>query len=142
MTAATFPIGSLKCRARRMPARTQFHVARRFGSLLGRIEEIEHSRKAGGSFLAAAGTLGEVLANIPDAQADYILDACLDAVEVEQPGGLGWAPLRANGIAMFPIDMVGELTAAWHVIKANMAGFTDALAACGIDAAKIQASIG
>jgi len=115
---------------------------RSFASLLGSVEAIDAARNSAESLLAAAGPLGEVLAAIPDAQADYILDACLDAAEVQQQGGLGWAPLRVNGVAMFPLDMIGELTVAWHVIKANMAGFTDALAALGIDASRIRTSTG
>jgi len=142
MDTPTFTAGALTCRARRMPARTQFHVARRFGSLLGSVEAIETARKSADSLLAAAGPLGEVLAAIPDEQADYILDACLDAAEVQQQGGLGWAPLRVNGVTMYPLDMVGELTVAWHVIKANMAGFTDALSALGIEPSRIRPSTG
>lgn len=136
-----FKVGALVCRAVRMPARTQFHVARRFGALLGKIEEMDALR-VGGSALAAAGPLGEVLASMPDEQIDYILDACLAAAEVEQNGGLGWAPIRVNGVVMYPLDMVGELTIAAHVIKANMAGFMSALGELGIDATKILKSIG
>lgn len=141
MDSTEFKAGALTCRVKAMPARTQFHVARRFGVLLGKIEEIEAVR-AGGSTLAAAGPLGEVLAGMPDEQADYILDACLAAAEVKQSGGLGWAPLRANNVVMYPLDMVGELTIAAHVIKANLAGFMDALSGLGIDVTKILRSAG
>lgn len=141
MNTAEFTAGALTCRVKTMPARTQFHVARRFGTILGKLEEIEAAR-SGGSALAIAGALGETLANLPDEQADYILDACLAAAEVKQSDGLGWAPLRANGLNMYPLDMVGELTIAWHVLKANLAGFTGALSGLGIDVTKIIPSIG
>lgn len=141
MESREFKVGALTCRAKAMPARTQFHVARRFGVILGKIDAIEAAR-GGGSALAAAGPLGEVLANMPDEQADYILDACLAAAEVKQTGGLGWAPLRVDGVGMYQLDMVGELTVAAHVIKANLAGFTDALSGLGIDPSKILRSAG
>lgn len=155
MDANTFEIGNLTIRPKRMPGRTQFHVARRFGVLLGKLADILPAVEAlraqptGGAksdteraLLAAAAPFGAVLAEIPDEQADYILDACLGAAEVKQPGGLGWAALRVNGVTMYPLDMVGELVVAAHVIKANLAGFTDALAGLGIDAAKILKSAG
>jgi hypothetical protein len=142
MNATTFTVGNLKICPKRMPARTQFHVVRRFGTLFGKIAEIDAARKSDGGLLAAVGPLGDVLAAIPDEQADYILDACLSAAEVEQTGGLGWAPLRVNGATMYSLDMIGELIVATHVIKANLAGFTDALSALGIDVSRIRASIG
>ena len=55
-------------------------------------------------------TVGE----LPDADVDYILNACLDVTQIRQDTG-GFARLRVNGVVMFPLDLTMLLGIAAHV---------------------------
>ncbi|WP_142850866.1 phage tail assembly chaperone [Telmatospirillum sp. J64-1] len=134
-----FTAGGLTLRPKRIDARKQFHVARRLASLLGRIGEIE---AVAAEPLKAAALLGEALAGLPDEQVDYILDVALDAAEVRQDGGTGWAPLRARGVLMYELDMPALLTVAGRVLWANMQGFMSALPGLGNQVQGLMASRG
>ncbi|WP_142850925.1 phage tail assembly chaperone [Telmatospirillum sp. J64-1] len=134
-----FTAGSLTLRAKRIDARKQFHVARRLASLLGRVGEID---AVASEPLKAAALLGEALAGLPDEQVDYILDVALDAAEVKQDGGTGWAPLRARGVLMYELDMPALLTVAGRVLWANMQGFMSALPGLGNQVQGLMASRG
>lgn len=131
-----FTSGKLTFRAGRLDARKQFHIARRLASLLGELGSLADlqgavSRKDEASLLVLAGALGRALASLRDEDADYILDACLDVVEVRQDGGAGWARLRANGVTMYELDLAQLMTVAARVIQSNMAGFMAALPGLG-----------
>lgn len=133
---AEFTSGKLTFRTGRLDARKQFHIARRFAGLLGELDNLAALNAAmttrdEASLLAVAGCIGRAVAVLPDADADYVLDACLDAAEVRQDGGAGWAKLRSNGTTMYDLDMVQMLTVAGRVIQENMAGFMGALPGIG-----------
>ena len=59
---------------------------------------------------------------LPDADVDYILNACLDVTQIRQDTG-GFARLRVNGVIMFPLDLTMLLGIAAHVLKDNLSGF-------------------
>lgn len=128
MQTDEFQAGALTLRAKRMDARKQFHVARRLGTLLAKAGEIEAVKE---DPIKAAALLGEAVASLPDEQLDYILDAALDAAEVKDAGGTGWAPLRVRGQVMYPLDLPALLTIAGRVLWANLQGFTSALPGLG-----------
>lgn len=121
-----FKVGTVAYKAREMDAFKQFHVARRLGGLLGLVGSIQQAAKGEKSAGELLGPLGDALATMEDEPLNYILYACLDVTEVKQNGG-GWAPLRSNGVIMYPLNLASLLTVAAQVIKANMAGFMDAL---------------
>lgn len=133
-----FQVGTLTLRSKTIPARKQFHVVRRLAPLLahlGDLAGLASDTRDEAAVLKAAGTFGQALAELTDEAADYVLDAALAAAEVQQSDG-GWAALRANGATMFPLDMPGELSVAFHVLRANLAGFIDALSATGLAAGR------
>lgn len=123
-----FEAGALTIRPKRMDARKQFHVARRLGALLAKAGEIEAAKD---DPMKAAALLGDAVAALPDDQLDYILDAALDAAEVKDAGGTGWAPLRVRGQVMYPLDLPAMLAVAGRVLWANLRGFTSALPGLG-----------
>ncbi len=139
MTQTSFKVGALTLRAKRMDARTQLHVVRRFGSFakhLTQLKAVFDAAKSGSqdadSILSVVGPLGEALAQLSDEQVDYIMDAALNAAEIKKDGDQGFAPLRANGVTMYQIDAVQELIIVAQVLKANLAGFITVLPALGI----------
>lgn len=68
------------------------------------------------------GPIASVLASLPDADFEYIVNACLDVTELEQPDG-GFAPVRVKGVVMFPFDLSTLIGIVWNVLKGNLSGF-------------------
>ena len=75
-----------------------------------------------GSSLDQVGPLARTVGELPDADVDYILNACLDVTQIRQDTG-GFARLRVNGVVMFPLDLTMLLGIAAHVLKDNLSGF-------------------
>lgn len=128
-----FQVGALTCRAKKMNARLQFHLARRLASVLGPIiPEVDklnldlEGESLDAEAMKLVPLIAESLADGDDAKFDYIMDACLSHVLVKQDGG-GWAPLRANNVDMYALEMVDMLTAVGLTIMKNLAGFMAAL---------------
>ena len=69
-----------------------------------------------------SGPLARTVGELPDADVDYILNACLDVTQIRQDTG-GFARLRVNGVVMFPLDLTMLLGIAAHVLKDNLSGF-------------------
>jgi hypothetical protein len=119
----------------KLPAMTQFHVARRLAPLLRgamgmQLTDLRIVRNDAGEAVsldgdidAALGPLLEALPALKDEDVEYVVNRCLDAVSMRQPGG-AFAPLRANGVTMFPLDLPTMLRLTYEVIRENMAGFT------------------
>ncbi|MDD3310951.1 phage tail assembly chaperone [Pseudodesulfovibrio sp.] len=111
-------------RAGRMDARRQFHVVRRLAPIISGLTDLKSLM---GDPMAALGPLADAIAEMKDADADYILDACLAVVERKQPAG-GWAKVMVNGGLMFQdLDMAAMLRLTWAVLQEDMQGFFDAL---------------
>lgn len=66
--------------------------------------------------LAAAATV------LPDADVEFIINACLDVTGVKQAGG-AYAPMRTNGLPMFPVSAPEMLGIAFAALKENMTDF-------------------
>jgi hypothetical protein len=93
----------------RMNARKQFHVARRLTPIINHLVPLMNGtpmlvNDGTGTMVPSLGNLGIVQAiaaisdtirELPDADADYVIDTCLDAVKFRS--GNSWAPLRAPG---------------------------------------------
>ena len=94
---------------------------------IGKINAFEQLR-----IVKRLAPLGEAIAEIPDADAEYIINACLGAVELRQdagsPGGVGnWARIRVNGALMFPLELDEMLFLTFQVVRANLSTFFSAL---------------
>lgn len=127
----------------KMDPKTQFHVARRLGPIIGALA----SQAGEGQFapittdegggnplmnslsadpakaLAGLSDVLEQLANLDDAPLDYIFEKTLAVTE--RKNGENWAKVAAsNGSLMFEdIDMRAMLELAWGAIQANLKDF-------------------
>ena len=121
---------------------TQLHVSRRLAPLLPKLTALIDG--VGGAddglmraLLAGQGQaektsadelnallipLADAVTVLPDADVEYIINACLDVASVKQAGG-AYAPMRTNGVAMFPVSAPEMLGIAFATLKENMADF-------------------
>ncbi|MGI4851695.1 MAG: phage tail assembly chaperone [Janthinobacterium lividum] len=120
----------------RMPVRKQFHVARRLAPLMSSMVGQLDALRSAPAPLAETGAdkldsilsrlkiapIADALADMNDADCDYILDACLDVVSIKQ--GERMFPLMRGGRMMFDfITMPQMLQIAAEVVKQDLAGF-------------------
>lgn len=103
----------------RLNAFQQLHVVRRLAPVTERLVALAGSAGDPEAFL---GPLARTVGELPDADVDYILNACLDVTQIRQDTG-GFARLRVNGVIMFPLDLTMLLGIAAHVLKDNLSGF-------------------
>ena len=133
-----FTIENRAYRTLRMDAFQQLHVARRLLPILAKIpdmigfglENIIQEPEA--AIAGVAANIGRInldaiagtFARLDQADVDYILNACLDSVQIKDSGGPGWAQVRRNGVLMYDhIGMLEMLKIAAYVIKDNLGGF-------------------
>ena len=98
-------------RHKAIPCRAAAHAARR----RGKTEDVQLSD-------FHLGPIASVLASLPDADFEYVVNACLDVTELKQPDG-GFAPVRVKGVVMFPFDLSTLIGIVWNVLKGNLSGF-------------------
>lgn len=105
-----------------MDAMTQFHIARRLAPAVITL---------GDAFSGNPLPLADALAQMTDANSEYIINACLAVVERKSGGGNGagaatWARLRAqNGRFMFDdIDAMTMISITIAVIKDKLGNFS------------------
>lgn len=125
MEAMEFEVKGHRYRAAPLGAVTAFHAIRRLSPLLAAAGGSLESMRA--DPLAALLPIAQGLASLPDADADYVLSACLGAVQRNQ-GGNVWAPVKGGGGLMFDdIDMGSMLQIVGKVLAANFGDFFNAL---------------
>lgn len=114
----------------KLNAFAQMYVLKRAAPVLGKLQSIFES--AGGDDANLADVLEPlcaVIGELPDENLEYVCNAALDVVSMQQPGG-GWARMRVNGNLMFPdLDLLTLLSLTVHTISANLSGFFRALPA-------------
>lgn len=129
-----FTVAGNSYKARKMPAMTQFHVARRLAPILGALMEAVPASAMDGKTVDLAKIDGlkmmepiaQVISTMSDADSEYILNACLEACDRQQPGDAGWGPVKAKGSKApqySDIDMPAMLQIAWKVIQENLGAF-------------------
>lgn len=119
--------------AGKLDAIRQFHVARRLApALIALGASAVDVLKRGGDLsdaaaVAAIGPLVEVVAQMSDADSEYVLKTCLSVVS--RRSGDGWAPVQnAQGGLMFQdIDITVMLRLAFEVVRGNLGNFMPAL---------------
>ena len=79
----------------RLNAFQQLHVVRRLAPVTERLVALAGSAGDPEAFL---GPLARTVGELPDADVDYILNACLDVTQIRQDTG-GFARLRVNGVS-------------------------------------------
>ena len=118
--------------AGKIDAMRQFHIVRRLAPVMSKLialaPQMDRLKEdlPGGETDRLLAPLVEAVSTMPDADVEYVLNACLDVTQIRQESG-GWAKLRANGVVMFPIDLATMLGIAAHVLKDNLSGFFDEL---------------
>lgn len=117
-----FEINGQQYRAAKLDAFKQFHVSRRLAPVLS---GLVFSADGGvGDFTALLQPIAEAVARMPDADCDFILDACLSVVKRQQGGNWSTIYAGANQALMFDdIDMAVMLQIAAKVIQENIGGF-------------------
>lgn len=119
-------IGTNKYQVGVMPARVQFHVARRLAPMLAPIAaQVKDGKFAADNLMDALGPMAEVLAGMPDKDVDFILDACLGCCQMHNERHNVWGPVTApNGRLMDEtVKMPELLQLAWRVIEENLGNF-------------------
>ena len=126
-----FEINGVQYRAQTMAARRQFHVARRLSAVLApsadAIDKSKDDKSVKGGILAALDGFFDALSPLPDAQLDYVIDACLDTVS-RKDGGT-WSPIRRGGAMMYDLDLYTQGAIVWHVVRGALDGFFASLPA-------------
>jgi len=133
MVEKQITVAGVNYRVGAMDARKQFHVARRLAPVFAELapvlkemlsldKEEESDEQTFKVFELAAGPLANAIAEMSDADADYVLDNCLKVCFIQQ--GQVWAPLTApNGALMFPMQMPHMMELVMQVIKENLGDF-------------------
>lgn len=131
MVEKQITVAGVNYRVGAMDARKQFHVARRLAPVFAELAPVlqkllgveEGNDEATFKiFELAAGPLANALAEMSDADCDYVIDNCLKVCHIQQ--GIAWAPLTApNGALMFPMPMSQMMELVIAVIRENMGDF-------------------
>jgi len=134
-----FTHAGVQYQAGKLDAVRQFHVARRLAPFLPKFVAAAHlpglAAAAAGQgaslnpdvMAAVLGPLAKSIAEMSDADAEYVLYTCLSVVERQQPKG-GWARVMAGEKLMFEdMDLAAMLVCVGHVLMENLSGFFAAL---------------
>lgn len=116
------PIKGKKYRVGEIPAMKQFHVLRRLAGVLGGLGDLAKLGPDMDPF-AALEPLAEGVSKMSDQDAEYVINTCLAAVEMEQASG-GWAKVVSKGRLMFEnMGMMTMLRLTMEVLKHNLSDF-------------------
>lgn len=105
---------------------TQLHLVKRLAPVMGALKTLADAYDEENPD-AILEPLGRTVGSLPDDDLDYIVNTCLDAVQVRQTGG-GWARMRSGGVLMFEPDLLTLLFLTFQVVKANLSTFFSGLA--------------
>ena len=123
-----FEVRGIQYRAAKLDARAQFHIVRRLAPFLKALAPLAGKMKDQAQAMEALPAIGEVLAQLDDETADYVLFGLLGAVTRKEDKGLGWAPISRNQSLMYmDISMPDMLAIAGRSLMANMGDFFQSL---------------
>lgn len=139
---AEFTIGAHTYQTGIMPARTQFHCARRLLVVLSSVASLMPSRRpdalpepdatdaepTAADFVSTVEHMATAISRLPDADCDFVLDACLAVTK--RKVGQAWAPVwnaNAKRLMYDDIDMAAMIGIAARALQENAAGFLAAL---------------
>ncbi|WFC66428.1 hypothetical protein EUC41_08930 [Achromobacter denitrificans] len=117
-------------RSGRLSAMQQFHVARRVApALTGLVAALGGSAPSKEDFAKSLAPLADAVAQMADADAEYVLGTCLGVVS-RQTEPNTWAPVwRAGQLTFDDIDLGTMLQLAAKVIQDNLGNIFGALPA-------------
>lgn len=131
-----FEIAGHRYRAEKLDAFKQLHVSRKIAPIIPKLlpmflkfSEKKEALKDDLAVMAEAfEPLAEALAEMPDADCEYVFNACLGVVMRHQQGN--WASIWAGGTLMFDdIDLGAMVQIAAKVIWDSLGNFTRGLLA-------------
>lgn len=120
-----FKIGENTYRAGKMNAMKQFHVARRIAPVVGSLVALTRGAPAMDEILQP---IAEAIAKLSDGDCEYVLGACLSAVQ--RQSGQGWAAVwdsRVGRLMFEDIDLPAMIQIATRVLQDNLAPFFSGL---------------
>jgi hypothetical protein len=122
---AEFSIGDHNYKSGRMNARQQFHVSRRLAPIFSGLADAIGDDGAPTDLNAIA----TAISSLPDADCDYVLNACMGVTHRQVGGGAAWGSIMTpTGAILFDdIDMIVMVHIAWEVLRDNLGGFFRAL---------------
>ena len=129
MSEYEFDLADHTFRASKLAPKPAWHVVRRLAPLIGSFKDLLPSLSGASlsdvdAIVAIAAPLSEALAQMPDADADYVIDTCLAAVRLKVDNDRGWAPIMAGGGLMYDwITMPIMIQIVWRVLSHNLADF-------------------
>lgn len=118
-----FEVKGIKYRADAMSARVQFHVVRRLAKIFEGVAALFGGDKGDANAAQMGAALLDSFGSLPDADADYVIDACLDTVKRDMGQGLGWADLRKSGAQMYPLSLYELGGVLFYVLRGNLDNF-------------------
>jgi hypothetical protein len=123
-------INDKQYRSGKLDAMKQFHIARRVApALTGLVSAFSGAGASQEDFARALGPLADAVAQMPDADAEYVLGTCL-AVVSRQTDPTTWAPIWREGRLVFDdIDLGTMIQLAAKVIQDNLGNIFGALPA-------------
>lgn len=114
-------------RVERLPPMTQFHVVRRMGAALAACLTAYMDEQASAASLLVP--VMEAMGKLTDADAEYVINACMGAARRQDPRTESWAPVMVGGRPMFDdIDMPVMLAIVREVLQVQLSGFFSAVA--------------
>ena len=127
----TIDLGSNTYQIGTLSAMKQFHIMRRLAPMLATVGAgFASLKEAKGTedFLPFLGPLSEVLAEMSDEQAEYIIKTCMEVVSRKQ--GDAYQRMITQGQFVFQdLSMTEMIRLTVEVVKANMQGFFSELGA-------------
>lgn len=132
-------IENVTYRIDKMPVRTQFHVLRKIGPLLTKLDKLPGlfmlAQKTGMSkdelamvLFNAISPMLNALADLPQEDADFVMDQCLLVVHRKDEASGKFSPLFTGAMLMFPMELPLMMTVVFEVLKHNYDNFFDLLA--------------
>lgn len=137
--SAIIEVGGNRYRpGRRLSAMEQFHVTRRLGPALVICGVTWQMMQDGvqvslDDWVAVAGPVMEIVSKMSDADVEYVILTCLQALERESTGG-HWSGLVApDGKSMMfaDIDQAAMIRLTLDVLRTNLANFAKGMSAEG-----------
>lgn len=134
--ASEIEVGGNAYRLNKMPVRVQFQVARRLAPVVMHMRGVLAAVSTGtdavatasaavsADFLGALEPLVDAISGLPDDTVDYVLDACLAAVQRGQ--GQAWTPVwnvRGKVMQFDDIDLPAMMKLAAAVLQENLGSF-------------------
>ena len=123
-----------------MEPRRAFHVARRLMPLSGAMKDLlpiamqlrgegDLTGESVGAAMALLEPITQYLAEMPEADANYVIDACLDVILFKVGEDRGWVKVATEGHFMFNwITMPMMIRMVVEVVRTNLIAFFPGLA--------------